>query len=160
MTEVVNSGLNSTKSSFSHFKLPSSNANFSGLNMKNFKCRGCFGNSKTSPITWNHFQIFKIKSRDTGALWSQEDGFYVHYLGKNYWFGEVFVEQLNGHHETFEAQSIKLIISGEMPIGPESHQDSWFWSNKQLFSDGYCERPCKSWIFIVESWISANFCLQ
>ena len=71
-----------------------------------------------------------------------EDGFYVHYLGKNYWFGEVFVEQLNGHHETFEAQFIKLIISGEMPIGPESHQDSWFWSNKQLFSDGYCERPC------------------
>ena len=71
-----------------------------------------------------------------------EDGFYVHYLGQNYWFGEVFVEQLNGHHETFEAQSIKLIISGEMPIGPESHQDSWFWSNKQLFSDGYCERPC------------------
>ena len=71
-----------------------------------------------------------------------EDGFYVHYLGQNYWFGEVFVEQLNGHHETFEAQFIKLIISGEMPIGPESHQDSWFWSNKQLFSDGFCERPC------------------
>ena len=61
---------------------------------------------------------------------------------KKYWSGEVFVEQLNGHHETFVAQFIKLIISGEMPIGPESHQDSWFWSNKQLFSDGYCERPC------------------
>ena len=72
-----------------------------------------------------------------------EDGFYVHYLGQNYWFGEVFVEQLNGHHETFEAQFIKLIISGEMPIGPESHQDSRFWSNKQLFSDSYCERPCR-----------------
>ena len=43
---------------------------------------------------------------------------------KTYSFGEVFVEQLNGHHETFEAQFIKLIISGEMPIGPESHQDS------------------------------------
>ena len=70
-----------------------------------------------------------------------EDGFYVHYLGQNYWFGEVFVEQLNGHHETFEAQSIKLIISGEMPIGPESHQDSWFWSNKQLFSDVIMEDP-------------------
>ena len=37
----------------------------------------------------------------------------------------MFVEQLNGHHETFEAQFIKLIISGDMPIGPESHQDSW-----------------------------------
>ena len=48
-----------------------------------------------------------------------EDGFYVHFLGKNYSFGEVFVEQLNGHHETIEAQFIKLIISGEMPIGPE-----------------------------------------
>ena len=46
-----------------------------------------------------------------------EDWFYVHNLGKNYWFVEVFVEQLNGHHETFEAQFIKLIISGEMPIG-------------------------------------------
>ena len=47
-------------------------------------------------------------------------------LGKNYWFGEVFVEELNGHHETFEAQFIKLSISGEMPIEAESHQDSWF----------------------------------
>ena len=46
------------------------------------------------------------------------------------------VKCLNGHHETFEAQFIKLIISGEMPIGPESHQDSWFWSNKQLLGIG------------------------
>ena len=53
------------------------------------------------------------------------------------------MEQLNGHHEIFEAQFMKLIISGEMPIGPESHQDSRFWSNKQLFSDSYCERPCR-----------------
>ena len=35
------------------------------------------------------------------------------------------MKQLNGYHETFEAQFIKLIISGDMPIGPESHQDSW-----------------------------------
>ena len=53
-----------------------------------------------------------------------EDGFYVYNLGKNYSIGEVFVEQFNGHHETFEAQFIKLIISGEIPKGPESHQDS------------------------------------
>ena len=71
-----------------------------------------------------------------------EDGFYVHYLGKNYWFGEVLMEQLNGHHETFEAQFIKLIISGEMPLGPESHQDSLFWSIGSLLSEGYYGRPC------------------
>ena len=51
------------------------------------------------------------------------------------------MEQLNGHHEIFEAQFMQLIISGEMLIGPESHQDSWFWSNKQLFSDVIMEDP-------------------
>ena len=71
-----------------------------------------------------------------------EDGFYVHFLGKNYSFGEVFVEQLNGHHETFEAQFIKLTIYGEMPIGLKSHQDSLFWSILSLLSEGYYGRPC------------------
>ena len=98
-----------------------------------------------------------------------EDGFYDHYLGQNYWFGEVFVEQLNGHHETFGAQFIKLIISGELPMGPESDQDSRFWSNKQLFSDCYCERPCRyrqkvesEPSFFGSDWssMSGNICLS
>ena len=81
-----------------------------------------------------------LKQRHRSSV-KTEDWFYVHNLGKNYWFVEVFVEQLNGHHETFKAQFIKLTIYGEMPIGPESHQDSWFWSNKQSFSEGYYGRP-------------------
>ena len=53
-----------------------------------------------------------------------EDGFYIHDLRKNNWSGEVFVDHLNGHHETFKGKFIKWTIYGEMPIGLESHQDS------------------------------------
>ena len=126
MTEffkVVNSGLKSPKSPFSHFKLPSSDVNFSGLKLKKFKCRMCFGNSKTSPITWSHSQIFKIKKKRHRSSVKTEDGFYIHDSRKNNWSGEVFVDCLNGHHETFKGKFIKWTIHGEMPIGLESHQD-------------------------------------
>ena len=109
--------------------------------MKNFKCRGCFGNSQAQ----SHEITFRYSRSNAETQELCEDRRWIlcpFYLGKNYWFGELFVEQFTGHHETFEAQFIKLTIYGEMPMGPESHQDSWFWSNKQLFSDGYCERPC------------------
>ena len=36
-----------------------------------------------------------------------ESGFYIHDLRKNNLSGEVFVDYLNGHHETFEGQFIK-----------------------------------------------------
>ena len=45
-------------------------------------------------------------------------------------------------YETSKVQFIKWTISGELPIGLESHQDTWFWSNKQLFWEGYYGRPC------------------
>ena len=60
---------------------------------------------------------------------------------------------------------IKWTTSGEPPVGSKSHWHSYFWSNKQklsdhnclrpcmlgpissvLFSDSYCERPCKMFI--------------
>ena len=53
-----------------------------------------------------------------------EDGFYVHNLRNNIWPGEVFVDHLNGRHETFKGQFIQWTIYGEMPIGLDSHQDS------------------------------------
>ena len=52
------------------------------------------------------------------------------------------VDHLNGHHETFIGQFIKWTISGELPISLKSHQDSYFWSTRPLFSVGYYERPC------------------
>ena len=66
------------------------------------------------------------------------------------------VDHLNGNHETFIGQFIKWTISGELPIGLESHQDSLFWSNRPLFSEGYCERPC-SYSFIHKYWCRDEF---
>ncbi len=54
----------------------------------------------------------------------------------------MFVNHLNGHHETFKGQFIKCTIYGEMPIGIKSHQDSLFWSIGSLLSEGYYGRPC------------------
>ena len=54
----------------------------------------------------------------------------------------MFVDHLNGHHETFKGQFIKWTIYGEMPIGLKSHQDSLFWSIGSLLSEGYYGRPC------------------
>ena len=54
----------------------------------------------------------------------------------------MFVDHLNGHHETIKGQFIKWTIYGEMPIGLKSHQDSLFWSIGSLLSEGYYGRPC------------------
>ena len=48
----------------------------------------------------------------------------------------------NAQYETSKGHFIKWTLSGELPIGLKSHQDSLFWSNRPLFSEGYCERPC------------------
>ena len=54
------------------------------------------------------------------------------------------VNHLNGHHETFKEQFIKWTISGDLSlrIGLISHQNSLFWSTRQLFLAGYYGRPC------------------
>ena len=44
-------------------------------------------------------------------------------------------EDLNVNYEAFEGQFFKWTTSGELPIGPESHQDSKFWINRQIFCD-------------------------
>ena len=72
----------------------------------------------------SHEFIFRSSSSKTKTHELCEDGFYIHDSIKNSWSGEVFVDNLNGHYETFKGQFIKWTISGEMPIGLESHQDS------------------------------------
>ena len=51
-------------------------------------------------------------------------------------------ERVKGQYEILEGHIIKWMLSKELSIALESHQD--FWSNRPLFSDGYCEWPC--WI--------------
>ena len=70
------------------------------------------------------FSDLKDQKQRTRSSVKIEDGFYIHDLGKNNWSDEVFVDHLNGHHETFKGKFIKWTIYGEMPIGLESHKDS------------------------------------
>ena len=46
---------------------------------------------------------------------------------------------LGSHPKTKEAYFIKWTTSGEPPVGSGSLSDSYFGSNKPLFSDGCCE---------------------
>ena len=72
----------------------------------------------------NSFSDLQVQKQRHMSSVKMEDGFYIHDSIKNSWSGEVFVDNLNGHYETFKGQFIKWTISGEMPIGLESHQDS------------------------------------
>ena len=74
-------------------------------------------------------------------------------------FVYVTMKTWNVQYETSKRQFIKWTISGELPIGLESHQDSYFWSTRPLFSVSYYGRPC-SYIFKFKKITWNPFCFK
>ena len=78
-------GLKSTKLTFSHFQLHSSNAIFSGLELKNFKCKVCSGVRRTSlmPDDMKSFSEILNSKQSHRITLNIEYGFKIHSLRCN-----------------------------------------------------------------------------